>query len=207
MKKILFIVVALLAMSAVSYGATYTVLHDNEAGDGNVWYWTAANGATLSAQSTYGVTDGTYAMQVDLDSTQGGNDFGKLDKNGPTWDFSLYDTIEMDVTIIDSEWDTGVDLANMTISTEGGGQWIGFSATGDTTWADGDGDETLHLTWDIASYDVDGLGWGSLRWNPSYADAGVGNLYIDDMKFQDVPEPMTIGLLGLGGLFLRRRRA
>lgn len=37
--------------------------------------------------------------------------------------------------------------------------------------------------------------------------AGSGTFALDDASMAVVPEPMTLGLLGLGGLFLRRRRA
>ena len=37
-----------------------------------------------------------------------------------------------------------------------------------------------------------------------YSDAGLGPM--DTLVIHQIPEPMTIGLLGLGGLFLRRRK-
>jgi len=185
MKKALFIVVALLAISTVSYGE-YLLLNDFDADGGNTFYWTAANGATLTAQTTYGVVSGTHAMEVVLDPTKGGADYGKRDQDAPAHDFSLYDTIDMDVFIRDAEWDTDVDLSKMTISTEGGGEWIPFYAP-DATWTNGSGDAQLHLIWDISDYDIDGGGWESLRWNPVYADAGVGNLYIDNLAFDAIP--------------------
>lgn len=45
----------------------------------------------------------------------------------------------------------------------------------------------------------------NLEQNGWIGQAGV--FYVDDVSLTLVPEPMTMALLGLGGLFLRRRRA
>jgi hypothetical protein len=52
-------------------------------------------------------------------------------------------------------------------------------------------------------------GESKLEWNadPSVGDLKAVTTPIDGVSFDVVPEPMTLGLLGLGGLFLRRRLA
>ena len=48
---------------------------------------------------------------------------------------------------------------------------------------------------------------GTVQAEFGFTFAGSGTFALDDASMAAVPEPMTLGLLGLGGLFLRRRRA
>jgi hypothetical protein len=59
---------------------------------------------------------------------------------------------------------------------------------------------------------VDGItlhceGWGDLVLTlvKDYSGAGQGLVVMDSIVIHAIPEPMTLSLLGLGGLFLRRR--
>ena len=48
---------------------------------------------------------------------------------------------------------------------------------------------------------------GTVEAEFSFTFAGSGTFALDDASMAVVPEPMTLSLLGLGGLFLRRRKA
>ncbi len=67
-------------------------------------------------------------------------------------------------------------------------------------------------TWELFSVNVGAVPFGTtggqfeLEAGNNVADDG-GTVLFDNASLSVVPEPMTIGLLGLGGLFLRRRKA
>ena len=68
----------------------------------------------------------------------------------------------------------------------------------------------LTNTSDNATYADD---WELVTWNFIAATDGStllyfegGNVGSDDIAITEVPEPMTMALLGLGGLFLRRKK-
>jgi len=129
-------------------------------------------------------------------------------------------------TAAGTEGDTGQDVMWLSISDNGGGEWTsnyqiyappgfaGFAneymgkeaAPGLDLWqlniTDGvpdhfvgvgvvDAKEFHCLTQGV---DVTATLWGS------------GEVVVDSFIIHQIPEPMTIGLLGLGGLFLRRRK-
>ena len=69
---------------------------------------------------------------------------------------------------------------------------------------------------DITTGNVEGEAsdWATATWNFTAADTSTQRLYfrgggeswMDDVAVTEVPEPITLGLLGLGGLFLRRKK-
>lgn len=94
--------------------------------------------------------------------------------------------------ISDAYYDqTIVDGDNHTSSGYTGWWWLGDTADGGLTWNGNLGGVDTEVLWNGG---IEGLNMDSGAWT-------------SDTLSIPVPEPMTIALLGLGGLLLRRRRA
>lgn len=74
-------------------------------------------------------------------------------------------------------------------------------------WTLIDGSGPIHGTWNYFSVNTGIVPVGTTSAQFELEGAGDGTVLFDNASMEAVPEPMTIGLLGLGGLFLRRRRA
>ncbi len=144
--------------------------------------------------------------------------------NGAPSESSDIYLISSDVIWIDVYNDGSVDQSFGYISIQGGpGSWTGGYAMGPAatvsyaytyyygpypglgdTWVliDAYADTSKNQVGIISSYEFHCDDLGDVTLN--YVDSALG--LMDTLIIHQIPEPMTIGLLGLGGLFLRRRK-
>jgi len=166
--------------------------------------------------------DGYLLSTMDLDLHLSGPvslDAGTKDKNGdPVWQYNSGFTL---FAVVDP---TGATNPPYTELANGLDQFVGIASTPigpPTSGSTG----PIDLFWDLIIHCDD---WGPVTLDMTlnglseyapYSDASGANPYPDspgwiellesdlgDMVIHQIPEPMTIVLLGLGGLFLRRRR-
>ena len=91
---------------------------------------------------------------------------------------------------------TWLDAASATISD----YWLYPDAAPETTWEK----VTFSMSDGSAIVAPEGAVWGGFWVAGYYTNDEEGGIYIDDATV--TPEPITLGLLGLGGLMLARRR-
>ena len=250
-KLISFVCILTLALAATSYGAVAPIL----VGDWEQCYdsWTMswgdammgfnATGATLNGKALNVVFNpGSWSDAVQL-KLQGPtsldlNNFGASSMlptlfpgQGPgAWTGSPWTTVEMDITLIATEWvDDGDPLTNPYASMKmilnaGGSNGIDYGTA--ATWYDAgdlpgawdptvDGDMTYHCVWDISA----GIAQTVAYWNAGYdvvdqyyelffvpQNSGYNTAQYHFDAAYLTPEPATIALLGLGGLSLLRVR-
>ena len=169
--------------------------------------WETPN-PTLS-YSTIGATLGSNSLAV------------QPNVNGWQWsimhegilDLAANNTLSLDVTWVAAEWGATPwcnfkDIAINSDSPSGWKQYIPIDSANPAwpgSWDPaGWGDNTRTLTWDLSGYNATGATWMQLIFSTNFGGTTPGKYYIDNVQL--IPEPATIGLLGLGALALIRRK-
>jgi hypothetical protein len=195
-----------LALASVSYGVVIGNFEQQMDNFKETWetpaptFTYSATGATLGASS--------LAVQPNVTGWQ-----WSFMREG-ILDLDTYDTLSVDVTWVAAEWGnaTWVNFKDIAINSDGPSGWLQLIPTDPAnpdypgSWDPSWGDHTRTLTWDLSGYDATGATWMQLIFSSNF-DTGttaVGKYYIDNVQL--IPEPMTIALLGLGGLALLRRK-
>jgi len=166
--------------------------------------------ATILQLSVDGVTNGDATQEITINVC----DYVVIDIHGPADSPLLgYIIIEEDGGEDGGEWvDGSYNEVNYPVVHAAAGDMAGVVAYTESGWGDG-----YEVTADYTPYSSieDGL-WFEFLFHCTKMDETVTiSLWDDDLGYEtpvdtiiihQIPEPMTIALLGLGGLLLRRRR-
>jgi hypothetical protein len=186
--------------------------------------------AYIGAYGYYGLLDGRVDMTTDGTLTAGalvlgsyGTTYGEFNMSGGAA------TIAGNMWLALNAGNTGtanisggtLSMAGtlvMAFSTVTNGMLLNISGTGTvsagTHWVDHTGKAVITISdsgklilagenpWFVS----DNLGYGSLKAGPGQTIASSYDLVNDKLTIYAVPEPMTLALLGLGGLFVARRK-
>ncbi len=155
------------------------------------------------AQSTTGVTDGTYSMERNFRGSWSEVDL-ELDASLIAA-VNANDTLEVDISTSESGASVGWWLQAAFVIQGGNATGSYYLQTAESAIISPDGSlTTTTLSFNYAPLMTDGplTDWGKIRLVVN--GGGGGTLYYDNLRA--VPEPATMTLLGLGGLALLRRR-
>ena len=200
-------VLMLIVLGLVSMGHA-AILDDFESG---LQGWYAGANATVTLGNN--PLTGSQCMVVTPTAT----DFSwAAVRDWPAFDPTVGE-ITLEVSWVADEW-VGLSWLNqefLAMNSDGASGWSQDQAEDPLNpsypggWDPGWGDNTRTLTYDFTTYDLTGNSWGpqlqlAVNIDPGYTLTG-GSYYIDNIN--QVPEPTTMVLLGLGGLILRRKRS
>jgi hypothetical protein len=203
MKKTGFIL-ALAGMTALT--ASAALYQDSfETGQGNWFYIEATNASAVSSPSA-AVTDGSFALEMEHDQLSGQVDLIRLDHNADSdWFSAIKDptATSMSVDIFLSAAVSAAGWSKVGMDLNGSMGHIYVEGVSGTDYVKGQ-DSLVHLDLDITSLDFTGATWAqvTLYFNGS-AQSDIANrspIYADN--YQVVPEPATIGLMGLAAAAL-----
>ena len=158
-------------------------------------------------EDTIGVTLNDYSLGLpctEYDQTLAIN----LNSAGHVADFMASTCFCIDVSVGPATEGGWVEIYALTLNADGYG-WhdIGDKPAWHKDRWDGAGEATVTLCWDYSEV------FDTINDPPSYVEfifatnggAEGHNIYFDNARLC-IPEPMTVALLGLGGLLLRRKR-
>jgi hypothetical protein len=182
--------------------------------------WSVSDGGVYP-QQTVGVTLGQYSGGFDIPFHVAGEPYWNVSKSVNVADLVGATAVTMDLTLIATEWQTYwnfllVDkMSVQSDSTVNGWQEFNVAWTDRVTglplggigWGPWSPDALVTLTWNLTGLDLTGATYANLNFafeNPKYRATGL--FYVDNARIVTVPEPATMGLLGLGGLALIRRK-
>ena len=202
-KSLCFVAIAILALASTSYGIVIGNFEQQMDDFSTTWETPAA---TLS-YGTIGATLGDYSLAI------------QSSKTGWQWmimhsgivDLVSTPILKADVTVLGADWPTStwVNFKEVAINSDGPDGWSQYTPEDpvNTAWPGSfnpPADSTRTLTWDLTGYDATGATWMQIVFSQNCDGTMPGMFYIDNVRL--VPEPMTLSLLGLGGLALLRRK-
>jgi hypothetical protein len=194
---IMFSVALVIGLATGVQGAT---IDSFESGVGG---WEIINAAESLAQSTTGVTDGSFSMERNFISTWTEVDL-ELDSSFLAV-LNANDTLEVDISTSESGDSVGWWLQAAFVLQGGNAAGSYYLQSAESSIISPDGSlTTTTLSFNYAPLLTDGplTDWAKIRL--IVQGGGDGTIYYDNLRA--VPEPATMTLLGLGGLALLRRR-
>jgi hypothetical protein len=190
-------------------------LFDWESGTLEGWT-TNTPSATLTPSATNGVTEGLYSMKIQGPGNTLGSENAMIDLctiEGGVEEFFGNQYLSIDISVYQDEWaiDTAIGwTTEPTVSlilNSGSGQWweLASKPIGDPI----DGTDVVSVSWNYGVYaeQIDGTR-GVLKLILKFENYGYispATYYVDDLMLIS-PEPTMMALLGIGGLFLIRRK-
>jgi hypothetical protein len=167
---------------------------------------TLSNGVTYSL-STIGATLGSSSLHMNESNWQ-----QSLAISLSGADFTSHNTFSIDMTVAANDGTITGGYSQITAV------WMNAATTGWTSivsgnplnfyWWAGSGQRTSTLTVDYSAYRAANASssWGQIIIGFNTGGGAPPDFYLDNAKLTGTPEPATMGLLGLGGLALIRRK-
>jgi len=222
MSRKLIVTLIVFALVGVSYGAVVIGTFEGTNGQtGWIDWQTQAPllpndpnaGAQYQAQQSVGATVGSYSLGL-TQSGWGQSLAIKLQDSTLVDEFMANTTLLMDLSVPAGTTGGWVEVYTVSLNADDGAGsniWVDLDVNKPPTgghfdmW-DGSPVRTNTIVWDYSQY------FDDMAANPGFVElifafnggGGADQMYVDNIRL--VPEPMTVALLGLGGLLLRRRK-